>query len=819
MNTALRGLLMITLSFLFLMFMTSAALDIISPTQSLRDGDTLVSSGGNFELGYFSPGSSSRRYVGIWFSNVSAKTVVWVANREIPLLNSSGLLQIVNESVVTLVNGNGDVLWSTNSSRSVQKPIAQLLDSGNFIVRDENDENPDNFLWQSFDYPCDSELPGMKLGKDLVTGFERFLTSWKSSDDPSPGSYMYRIDPHGYPQPFLYKDSVVQFREGPWDGVWFSGTAQSPDAVPETYKFIFNEKEISYSYELVNTSAITYRYLYPYGILQRLEWSNLTQGWSTLFTKPNDKCDTYGICGAYATCNVADSPQCQCMKGFVPKSPKDWNAGSWAGGCVRGETLNCSIHNGFFKIPNVKVPDTRNSWYNTTMTLNECSQKCLHNCSCVAYSNLDVTNGGIGCLLWFDALIDVKVFSGSGQNLYVRVTSSASGDRKVRVWIAVSVTLLVVIFLCGGIALIVWKRWKRRPNREGMNGEEQINNSNCTKGESELPVYAFDVIAHATNFFSHQNKLGEGGFGPVFKGVLSDGREVAVKRLSHDSRQGLNEFKNEILFIAKLQHRNLVKLMGYCIEADERMLIYEYMPNKSLDYFIFDQSSSELLDWPKRLDIINGIARGLVYLHQDSRLRIVHRDLKASNILLDSEMNPKISDFGLARTFDGVEDEARTKRVVGTYGYMPPEYTIDGVFSVKSDVYSFGVLVLEIVSGQRNRGFNHHDHHHNLLGHAWILFKEGEAYDVVDPLIRNASYVSEMQRAVHIGLLCVQQHPEERPSMPQVAVMLSSDGELPEPKEPGFYAGRNVVPRELVSSKTDTISSNNEITITSLDPR
>ncbi|RVW86392.1 G-type lectin S-receptor-like serine/threonine-protein kinase RKS1 [Vitis vinifera] len=174
------------------------------------------------------------------------------------------------------------------------------------------------------------------------------------------------------------------------------------------------------------------------------------------------------------------------------------------------------------------------------------------------------------------------------------------------------------------------------------------------------------IIAAATNNFSFTNKLGWGGFGSVYKGQLSNGQEIAVKRLSKDSGQGVEEFKNEVTLIAKLQHRNLVKLLGCCIEEEEKVLIYEYMPNKSLDSFIFDETKRSMLTWEKRFEIIIGIAQGILYLHQDSRLRIIHGDLKASNVLLDVDMIPKISDFGMARLFGGNQIEGSTNRVVGT---------------------------------------------------------------------------------------------------------------------------------------------------------
>ncbi|KAJ6995672.1 G-type lectin S-receptor-like serine/threonine-protein kinase SD1-1 [Populus alba x Populus x berolinensis] len=344
------------------------------------------------------------------------------------------------------------------------------------------------------------------------------------------------------------------------------------------------------------------------------------------------------------------------------------------------------------------------------------------------------------------------------------------------------------------------------------------HNDQITDGENEdleLPHFEFAKIVNATNNFSKKNKLGQGGFGP---GTLEDGQEIAVKRLSTSSGQGSKEFKNEVIPINKLQHRNLVKLLGCSIQREERLLVYEYMPNKSLDSFLFDQTKSKLLDWSQRFNIICGIARGLLYLHQDSRLRIIHRDLKSSNVLLDKDMNPKISDFGLARTFGGDQTEGNTNRVVGTYDYMAPEYATDGLFSVKSDVFSFGIMLLEIVTGKKSRGFYHPDKTLNLIGYAWRLWKEGKPLELVDGLAEESLNLSEVMKCIHSSLLCVQQYPEDRPSMASVVLMLGGERTLPKPKEPGFCKDRGPVEASSSSSKVES-SSTNEISTSVLEPR
>ncbi|KAM3246101.1 hypothetical protein P3L10_007868 [Capsicum annuum] len=293
-----------------------------------------------------------------------------------------------------------------------------------------------------------------------------------------------------------------------------------------------------------------------------------------------------------------------------------------------------------------------------------------------------------------------------------------------------------------------------------------------------------------TNNFSSTNNLGEGGYGPVYKGMLLDGQEIAIKRLSRSSGQGLVEFQNEIMLIAKLQHTNLVKLLGCCIEGEEKILVYEYMTNKSLDFFLFVSSIS--LKWNTRLNTIEGVVQGLLYLHKYSRLRVIHRDLKASNILLDDNMNPKISEFGLARIFGRQEFEGNTERIVGTHGYMSPEYAMNGIVSTKTDIFSFGVLVLEILSGKRNNSCYHLERPLNLVGYAWELWKAGRVFEeLTEPVLLNESTpMNEVMRCIHVGLLCVQANPMDRPSMSSVVMMLTNDSlQLPVPRQPAFFIG------------------------------
>ncbi|XP_030954774.1 receptor-like serine/threonine-protein kinase SD1-6 [Quercus lobata] len=336
---------------------------------------------------------------------------------------------------------------------------------------------------------------------------------------------------------------------------------------------------------------------------------------------------------------------------------------------------------------------------------------------------------------------------------------------------------------------------------------------------SNLQVFSYSAINAATNNFSSENKLGEGGYGPVYKAKLRNGQEIAVKRLSRTSNQGLEEFKNEVTLTARLQHVNLVRLLGYCTEREENMLIYEYMPNRSLDLYLFDPPRCSLLDWRKRVDIIEGVIQGLLYLQEYSNFIIVHRDLKASNILLDNEMTPKISDFGIARIFGKDEHEANTSRIVGTYGYVPPEYVKKGIYSMKYDVYSFGVILLQIISGKRNTRYYGTHHNLNLLDYAYELWKEGRGFEFIDPSLDDSCSYYKLLRCMQVALLCVQENPVDRPSMLEVSSMLKNEtGAINNPKKPAFSIQRDENEEEKCPLQ-EKMCSVDDATISQVVPR
>uniref|UniRef100_A0A1J3JTY3 Receptor-like serine/threonine-protein kinase n=1 Tax=Noccaea caerulescens TaxID=107243 RepID=A0A1J3JTY3_NOCCA len=825
----------------------SVSANTLSATESLTisSNKTILSPGNIFELGFFKPASNSRWYLGIWYKAISKRTYVWVANRDTPLSDSTGTLKISDNNLVILDQSDSPI-WSTNlTGGDVRSPVvAELLDNGNFVLRDSNNNNPDGILWQSFDFPTDTLLPEMKLGWDLKTGFNRFLRSWKAPDDPSGGDFSFKLETRGFPEAFLWNRESLVYRSGPWNGIRFSGVPEMQPFDYMVFNFTASSDEVTYSFGVTKNDIYSRLSLSSTGLLQRFTWIETAQNWNQFWYAPKDQCDEYKECGSYGYCDSNTSPVCNCIKGFEPRNPQAWGLRDGSDGCVRKTRLRCVGGDGFVRLKKMKLPDTNTTSVDRRIGIKECGEKCKKDCDCTAFANTDISKGGSGCVMWTGEISDIRNYAEGGQDLYVRLAATDLEDKKNRSAkiIGSCVGVSVLLLLCF-IIFRFWKRKQKRPvaietpfadqvrsrdllmNEVVISSRRHISRDNKTE-DLELPLMDFEAVAMATNNFSNTNKLGQGGFGIVYKGRLLDGQEIAVKRLSKTSVQGTDEFKNEVRLIARLQHINLVRLLGCCVDEGEKMLIYEYLENLSLDSHLFDKTRSCNLNWQKRFDITNGIARGLLYLHQDSRFRIIHRDLKASNVLLDKDMTPKISDFGMARIFGRDETEANTRKVVGTYGYMSPEYAMDGIFSTKSDVFSFGVLLLEIISGKRNKGFYSSNHDMNLLGCVWRNWKEGKGLEVVDPIIVDSSSSMfrprEILRCIQIGLLCVQERAEDRPTMSSVVLMLGSETTaIPQPKAPGYCVGRSPLDTDSSSSKRrdDESWSVNQITVSVLDAR
>ncbi|KAK3219767.1 hypothetical protein Dsin_013737 [Dipteronia sinensis] len=841
--------------------------DKLQQGQVLEHGGQLLSASGRFRLAFF-PHEDGRYHLGIAFNRLLPDSVllpqtdgiVWTANRNNPIIGESGNLSIdTSDGNLKIFHSGGNPI-PVSLVEGARNTSAMLLSSGNLVLQEMNsDGSVKRVLWQSFDYPTDTFLPGMKLGFNLQTGHQWFLRSWLTSDNPAQGSFTLVMDPN-----VSNKLNVMWFGEVHCSVVFLNGSFNFSSSITNgrvngyDVTYISNEKEKYFNYSIIGIITYPSLTLAVDGSLQDDQLSPIACELSKILE--NQK-------------NLA------CRRSVSPYFPRKY-------GFMSGERTN---FNG-----------------SDDMTVYDCNIKCWNDCSCVAFSIRNETNG-TGCEIWNREAKFIE------SKTYINTSSVYILEYKEKKWwihwigpIIAAVLIVLMFCLCYltwrkykakeekwwlpliiavGVVLMIpllcyscymiWRKLrakvKRRtyrknqkkllrelednvslPNIHGrQQGQENGQNMN-----HELKIFDFQTIVAATNNFSATTKLGEGGFGPVYKGNLLDDREIAIKRLSKRSGQGIVEFKNEVKLIANLQHTNLVRLLGCSLQGEERILVYEYMPNKSLDFFIFgmyiehvrscisnthhfstmlyyflvliwfcypnfetDSSRKNLLNWKKRFGIIEGVAQGLVYLHKYSRLRVIHRDLKASNILLDGQMNPKISDFGMARIFGVNELEANTNRIVGTYGYMSPEYAMNGIVSTKTDVFSFGVLVLEIISCKKNNSCYHTEHLLNLVGYVWELWNDGRGLELIDSTLEESCSSNEVLRCLHVGLLCVQDQATDRPTMWDVVSMLTNDTLLlPAPKQPAFLIYGNSQESEVLEIKLENCSTNN-VTISTMKGR
>ncbi|XP_042501790.1 cysteine-rich receptor-like protein kinase 2 [Macadamia integrifolia] len=452
-----------------------------------------------------------------------------------------------------------------------------------------------------------------------------------------------------------------------------------------------------------------------------------------------------------------------------------------------------------------------NCW--RTLNITSC-RACLDKASASMMGCLPLSEGRAlytGCFMRYSDTNFLNEEQSSGQSTASKVAIVAG--------ILSSVAALII-----GVAIGVHIRKQRRIQKKRRGTNDVVKMAKMLH-DSSLN-FKYSTLEKATGSFDDSNKLGQGGFGTVYKGVLPDGREVAVKRLFFNNRHRAADFYNEVNMISTLEHKNLVRLLGCSCSGPESLLVYEILPNTSLDRFLFDPSRGKALNWERRYEIIKGTAEGLVYLHENPNVRIIHRDIKASNILLDSKLRAKIADFGLARSFQ--EDKSHiSTAIAGTLGYMAPEYLAHGQLTEKADVYSFGVLLLEIVTGMQNNRNQTSEYSDSLVAAAWKHFQLGTVENLLDPNLMLHSYnhnnsIEEILWVVHVGFLCIQEEPSLRPSMSKALQMLLKKEEpLSAPTNPPFMDVRTMEFSDTCKEQYHLLSTSSIATVShsSFNPR
>jgi hypothetical protein len=796
--------------------------DTLAAGKALAVGDKLVSRNSKFALGFFqfrhtlagkSTGanatviSSPGWYLGIWFNKIPVCTTVWVANRDRPI-NESELnttqLRISGDGNLAIfaLNRNTNTesrVWFTEVANNTidSATSAVLNNTGNFALVPKPPSNNGEPLWQSFDYPTDVGLPTSKIGCNKVAGLNWSLVSMKSLIDPGFGSYFLELSIDGAMRLTSSTSPSVVYWNWPAGGLaqivpvlkgLMDLDPRTKGLLEATYQD--NDEEVYFSYTITDESASVYVLIDTVGQLKLNVWSQAKETWETVYSEPRfDLCTVYAVCGPFTVCNSKSSPLfCDCIESFYRKSPQDWELGDQTRGCARNTPLDCVSNNRsktsstdeFHPLARVTLPYDARTIQDAT-TQSSCQETCLNDCSCTAYS---LSNDG-KCSVWYGELLNVNMDNGndiSSQDvLYLRLAASDfqslrrnDNKKEPRVIIAASIVSFGLLMLM----LLLWI-WRNRFKRFNASLHD-------IQGSGGIIAFRYTDLVHATKSFSE--RLGAGGFGSVFKGVLSGSTTIAVKRLD-GARQGEKQFRAEVSSIGLIQHINLVKLIGFCCEGDKRLLVYEHMPNGSLDAHLF-QSNVIILKWSARYQIAIGVARGLCYLHESCRECIIHCDIKPENILIDASFAPKIADFGMA-AFVGRDFSRVLTTFRGTLGYLAPEWLSGVAITSKVDVYSFGMVLLEIISGKRNIPEVNSESGYQVAFfpvRAISKLHEGDLQSLVDPQLHGDFDLEEAERVCKVAFWCIQDNECDRPTMGEVVRVLEGLQELDMPPMPRLLA-------------------------------
>lgn len=805
-------LLLVFLLFSSSLQVSTTAIHTLALGQSLPWNETMVSKGGSFELGLFSPGNSSKHYIGIWYKKISKRTVVWVANRENPVVNpsTSRFMLSVHGELALLTTPSDASLWSSSRPSSSPPPratFATLQDDGNLVVWSSSRNatsttTSSQVTWQSFDHPTDTWLPGARLGYDRGAGggVHSFLTSWTDSENPAPGAFTMEIDARGQPKFDLFAAAArgsgakqQYWTTGLWDGEifanvpemrsgYFAGIPYAPNA---SVNFFTYRDRIPAGSSAFRGVGIGNFMLDVNGQMRRRQWSEQAGEWILFCSEPHDACDVYGSCGPFGLCSNTTSPACRCPSGFAPRSEREWSLRNTASGCARRSLLECP-KDGFLKLPYAVQLPGGSAEAAGVRNERDCERSCLKDCSCTAY-----VYDGAKCALWKSELVNMRTLSNDqsagdrGLALHLRVARSdvpAASSSPAHSWkksmVILGSVVAVVALLLGCLVIVAVAAVVLRMRR----GKGKVT----AMQQGSLLVFDYRALRTATRNFSE--KLGGGSFGTVFKGALPDATVIAVKKLD-GFRQGEKQFRAEVVTLGMVQHINLVRLRGFCSEGNKRALVYDYMPNGSLDAYLFKAGSEDdakkVLSWGQRHGVALGVAMGLAYLHEKCRECIIHCDIKPENILLDEEMGAKLADFGMAKLVG--RDFSRVLTTMrGTLGYLAPEWLAGGTVTAKADVYSFGLLLFELVSGRRNNAPSSSSEEGGGHGmyfpvHAAVSLHGGDVVGLLDERLAKDADVKELERVCRVACWCIQDEEGGCTTMGLVVQQLEgvADVELP----------------------------------------
>ncbi|CDP04767.1 unnamed protein product [Coffea canephora] len=729
-----------------------------------------MSPSGIFALGFYQQRNGYA--VGIFLAGIPEKTAVWTANRDNPIFSS-------NVSLILSTDGKLILQLPQGQNISIAGPLepissASMLDSGNFVLYNSDKE----IIWQSFENPTNSLLPGQRLAADHE------LISSASETDDSRGIFRLKMQTDGH---------LVQYPVGTTDvgenAYWASGTGGDGPNIT------LNLQDDGHLY-LINSSVNIVQnlsdgghpknemiYLMKIDVdgIFRLYSHSIDQGgnWSIIWESSTDNCVPKGLCGFNAFCTkIDDLVECKCLPGF-----QFVNQGNWSLGCTRGFLPDsCSSTNSNVNYTIESLEHT--AWDDSTFfrletsTREDCAKACLEDCNCeVAFfkdghckkQKLPLTYGRRADDL---NVALVKVRNPANNNEGVSQSSPQKNRKEeVRVYIAkIGISLAVFGVLISVVAGVYVHRNRARACKQ------VLGNGNVEFDKNVAPrAFTFAELEQATNEF--REELGRGAFGTVYKGILPNSNKVvAVKKLEKVLTEGEKEFQNEISVIGKTHHRNLVQLLGYCLDGAKRLLVYEYMSNGSLEKFLHKPENYPT--WDERMKIACDIARGILYLHEECETQIIHCDIKPQNILMDESRCAKISDFGLAKLLKN--DQTRTYTGVrGTRAWFKVEWCRNLPVTVKADVYSFGIMLLEIICCRKSVDCTSPENEAILEEWANQCFEAGELYKLVGD--EEVDDVRELERMIKIALWCIQEEPALRPSMKKVLLMLEGTGDIPIP--------------------------------------